>query len=202
MISCAIIKGVLNNRWKVILIFHIYMLVILLVLRWSPKALLTSPLFYIAFLSRFNLLYILLCRQRNFFILLILLNYESSYLVTVQVRIVTICSLILISANSRMIVLRVLWYFDYHGIPCRLPAQITHLFCLKCQLLGHIWGREEARLGVGGYRHAVKTVVNRWLILGWLVALLGSLPSFWTIKFHCNFVVIFWIARLSLNFFI
>lgn len=137
------------------------MLVILLVLRWSPKALLTSPLFYIAFLSRFNLLYILLCGQRNFFILLILLNYESSYLVTVQVRIVTICSLILISANSRMIVLRVLWYFHNHGIPCRLPAQITHLFCLQCQLLGHIGGREEARLGVGGYRHAVKTVVNR-----------------------------------------
>jgi hypothetical protein len=93
------------------------MLVILLVLRWSPKALLTRPLFYIAFLSSFNLLYILLCRQRNFFILFILFHYETSDLVTIQVRIVTISSLILISAYSGMIILRMLWYFDDHRIP-------------------------------------------------------------------------------------
>ena len=93
------------------------MLVILLVLRWSPKALLTHPLFYIAFLSSFNLLYILLCRQRNFFNLFILLNYEPSNLITIEVGIVTICTLILISAYSGMIILRMLWYFDDHRIP-------------------------------------------------------------------------------------
>jgi hypothetical protein len=178
------------------------MLVILLVLRWSPKALLTHPLFYIAFLSSFNLLYILLCRQRNFFILFILFHYETSDLVTIQVRIVTISSLILISAYSGMIILRMLWYFNYHRIPGWLSTQVSHLFSLKCELLSHVGRREEARLGVGRDSHAVKTAVNRWLILRRLVALLGALTSFWTIKFHCYFVVIFWIARLSLNFFI
>lgn len=93
------------------------MLVILLVLWWSPKALLTRPLFYIGFLSIFNLLYILLCRQRNFFILFILFHYETSDLITIEVRIVTICSLILISAYSGVIILRMLRNFDYHRIP-------------------------------------------------------------------------------------
>jgi hypothetical protein len=140
--------------------------------------LLTCPLFYIAFLSRFNLLHILLCRQRYFFILFILLNYKTSNLIAIQVRIVAICSLILISTYSRVIILRMLWYFDNHGIPCRLPTQVTHLFGLKCELLGHVGGREEARLGVGWDCHAVKTAVDRGLILGRLVALLRALTSF------------------------
>ena len=178
------------------------MLVILLVLRRSPKALLTRPLFYIAFLSSFNLLYILLCRQRNFFNLFILLNYEPSNLITIEVGIVTICTLILISAYSGMIVLRMLWYFDYHRISCWLTTQVSHLFGLKCELLGNVRGREEARLGVGRDSHAVKTAVYWWLILRRLVTLFWALSSFWTIKFHCDFVVIFWIARLSLNFII
>jgi hypothetical protein len=178
------------------------MLVILLILRWSPKALLTCPLFYIALLSRFNLFYILFCGHRTFLILFILLDYKSSNLITIHLRIIAICPLMLISPSSGMIDLRILRYFNYHGIPCWLPSQVTHLFCLKCELLGHVGRREEAWLGVGGDRHTVKTVVNRWLILGGLVALLGALTSFWTIKFNCDFVVFFWIACLSLNFFI
>lgn len=202
----SVIGIILHNCWGIIQIVQIDMLVIFLVMGWSPEGLLTCSLFHITLLFGLYLLYIFLCWQSYFFDLFIMLDNKASNLITVDIRIVAVCALLLIRNCSRIIdVLWLLRYFHNHRISGWVPAYVAHLFCLQSELLSHVRRWKKSWLRVWRNCHAIKTVVG-WrgrVILGRLITLLWALTSLWSIEFHRNFIVIFLrITRLSLYVFL
>ena len=160
------------------------MLVIVLVLWWSPEALLTSSLFHITLLSRLSFLIIFFLGQSCLFVLFIMLDNKPSNLITIDIRIEAIGPLLLVCSSSWIIViLWLLWYFYNHRISGRVPTDVVHLFCLQSELLSNVWWWKKPWLRVLRNCHTIKTVVRWWrrMVLWWLISLLWALTSLWSI---------------------